>query len=65
MIKKHWKHNGLKDNTADIEAIRKSLGGGEVKPTPQPVKEIDPLDQLRMRTKAIRERLYNVIRNGH
>ena len=62
MIKKHWKHN---DNTADIEAIRKSLGGGEVKPTPQPVKEIDPLDQLRMRTKAIRERLYNVIRNGH
>ena len=62
MIKKHWKHNGLKDNTADIESIRKSLGGG---PTPQPVKEIDPLDQLRMRTKAIRERLYNVIRNGH
>ena len=62
MIKKHWKQN---DNTADIEAIRKSLGGGEVKPTPQPVKEIDPLDQLRMRTKAIRERLYNVIRNGH
>ena len=62
MIKKHWKQN---INTADIEAIRKSLGGGEVKPTPQPVKEIDPLDQLRMRTKAIRERLYNVIRNGH
>jgi len=62
MIKKHWKQN---DNTADIEAIKKSLGGHQSKPTPQPVKEIDPLDQLRMRTKAIRERLYNVIRNGH
>ena len=62
MIKKHWKQN---DNTADIEAIKKSLGKHQTKPTPQPVKEIDPLDQLRMRTKAIRERLYNVIRNGH
>jgi hypothetical protein len=62
MIKKHWKQN---DNTADIEAIRKSLGGGEVKPTPQPVKEIDRLDQLRMRTQAIRERLYNAIRDRH
>jgi len=62
MIKKHWKQN---DNTADIEAIKKSLGRHQTKPTPQPVKEIDPLDQLRMRTKAIRERLYNVIRNGH
>jgi hypothetical protein len=57
MIKKHWKQN---DNTADIEAIKKSLGRHQTKPTPQPVKEIDPLDQLRMRTKAIRERLYNV-----
>ena len=62
MIKKHWKQN---DNTADIEAIKKSLGRHQTKPTPQPVKEIDPLDQLRMRTKAIRERLYNAIRNGY
>ena len=62
MIKKHWKQN---DNTADIEAIKKSLGRHQSKPTPQPVKEIDPLDQLRMRTKAIRERLYNAIRNGY
>ena len=62
MIKKHWKQN---DNTADIEAIKKSLGRHQTKSTPQPVKEIDPLDQLRMRTKAIRERLYNAIRNGY
>ena len=62
MIKKHWKQN---NTTKDIEAIKRSLGGGETKSTPQPVKEIDRLDQLRMRTKAIRERLYNVIRNGH
>ena len=65
MIKKDWKHNGLRDSTADIEAIKKSLGRHQSKPTTQPVKEIDRLDQLRMRTKAIRERLYNVIRNGH
>ena len=62
MIKKHWKQN---DNSTDIEAIKRSLGGSGTKPISQPVKEIDTIDQLRMRTNAIRERLYNAIRDRH
>ena len=60
MIKKHWTDN---NTPSDIEAIKKSLSGP--KAIPEPAKPIDTLDQLRMRTKALRERLHNVIRNRH